>query len=120
MDTFAIDETSFPRPTSLPELAASVGRLARAGYVVALDEFQYFNRARLKDFCSLLQSEVDRLSSDAENVPGGLLVLGSIHTEMSALLEDRNAPLFNRTTDELALAHLDIGSLIELLDTHAD
>ncbi len=120
MDTFAISEDRFPRPTTLPQLANTVGQLARAGYVVALDEFQYFNRARLKDFCSLLQSEVDSLSSDAQNVSGGLLVLGSIHTEMSALLEDRSAPLFNRTTDELSLTHLDIASLIELLEAHAD
>ncbi len=66
MDTFAINEDAFPRPTNLSQLASIVGQLARAGYIVALDEFQYFNRARLKDFCSLLQSEVDRLSSDAE------------------------------------------------------
>jgi uncharacterized protein len=38
---------------------------------------------------------------------------------MAQLLEDRNAPLFNRTTDELNLGHLDIASIVELLDTHA-
>jgi hypothetical protein len=41
---------------------------------------------------------------------------------MTALLEDRTAPLFNRTTDRLELDHLDIGSVLEILraHTHAD
>ena len=39
---------------------------------------------------------------------------------MAALLEDRNAPLYNRTTDVLHLNHPDIASLKELLLTHAD
>jgi hypothetical protein len=39
---------------------------------------------------------------------------------MAALLEDRSAPLFNRTTDRLDLGHLDIGSILEILRTHAD
>ena len=47
-----------------------------------------------------------------------MIVLGSLHAEMSALLEDRSAPLFNRTTDMLALDHLDIASLIELLQAY--
>jgi hypothetical protein len=53
-------------------------------------------------------------------VPGGLLVLGSIQTEITALLEDRAAPLYNRTTDEIPLGHLDIESLIALLNAHAE
>ena len=36
---------------------------------------------------------MDRLAARAARVPGGLIVLGSIHTEMMALLEDRTAPL---------------------------
>jgi hypothetical protein len=47
-------------------------------------------------------------------------VLGSIHTEIQALLEDRSAPLYNRTTDELKLTHLDIQSVVALLKAHAD
>jgi hypothetical protein len=39
------------------------------------------------------------LQSQAEQIRGGLIVLGSIHTEMVALLEDRTAPLYNRVTD---------------------
>jgi hypothetical protein len=99
LETFQVDPATVPRPTSLRGLAHTIGQLARAGYVVALDEFQYFNRERLREFCSHLQEEVDQLSATADAVPGGLLVLGSIQTEINALLEDRAAPLYNRTTD---------------------
>lgn len=119
METFAVPDT-FRRPTTLAEFAKTIGALARAGYVVALDEFQYFNRERVYEFCSHLQREVDELSATAAGVRGGLLVLGSIHTEIAALLEDRAAPLYNRTTDEIHLTHLDVESLVELLDAHAD
>ena len=119
MDTFEIPAEKFARPATLAELARLVGELARAGYTVALDEFQYFNRERLRDFCSLLQAEVDRLSAKASDIPGGLLVLGSIHTEMAALLHNAQAPLYNRTTDELELGHLDIASVLEILAQHA-
>jgi AAA+ ATPase superfamily predicted ATPase len=119
MDTFEIPVAAFPRPKSLADLAKLIGALASAGYAVALDEFQYFNRERLRDFCSLLQAEVDLLSARAAQVPGGLLVLGSIHTEMAALLQERTAPLYNRTTDELDLGHLDVESVLEILSQHA-
>lgn len=116
LETFGIQE----RVTSLGELARLIGKLAEVGYIVALDEFQYFHRKQLADFCSLLQAEVDRLASKAAEVPGGLIVLGSLHAEMTALLENRDAPLFNRTTDTLELGHLDISSLLEMLRIHAD
>lgn len=118
MDMFAIPVADHPRPTSLAQLASTISRLARASYVVVLDEFQYFNRERLRDFASLLQAEVDQLTANAPNVPGGLIVLGSIHTEMSAILEDRSAPLYSRVTDELQLGHLDIESLCEVVEAH--
>ncbi len=51
---------------------------------------------------------------------GGLIVLGSIHTEMMALLEDRTAPLYNRVTDTIDLTHLDVSSIISILREHAD
>lgn len=51
---------------------------------------------------------------------GGLVVLGSIHADMVALLEDRNAPLFNRLTDQIELGHFDIASILEILRVHAD
>ena len=118
METFRIDSKEYPRPKNMLELAKSISAMARKGIVVTLDEFQYFNRERLTDFCSFLQSEVDTLSQEAERVPGGLIVLGSIHTEMTALLEDRSAPLYNRVTDEVDLQHLDVGSLLEMLRSH--
>ena len=49
-----------------------------------------------------------------------MLVLGSIQTEINALLEDLSAPLVNRTTDEIRLGHLDIESLVALLGAHAE
>ncbi len=107
-------------PTSLRTFASRLGALAESGWVIALDEFQYFNRKALYEFTSQLQAEVDRLAARADQVPGGLIVLGSVHTEMTALLEDRNAPLFNRLTDDLDVGHLDIASLLELLAIHAD
>lgn len=116
LETFGLDA----KVGSLGELARLIGRLARDGYVIALDEFQYFHRKQLSDFCSLLQAEVDRLAAQAGEVTGGLIVLGSLHAEMTALLEDRAAPLFNRTTDSLVLDHLDIGSILEILRAHAD
>ncbi len=116
LETFGIEA----RVTSLGELAQLIGHLAADGYVVALDEFQYFHRKHLSDFCSLLQAEVDRLAARAADIPGGLIVLGSLHAEMTAMLENRDAPLFNRTTDALELGHLDVASVLEILRTHAD
>ena len=64
-----------------------------------------------------LQPEVDRLR-DADKATGGLFVLGSIHSEMSAILEDRRSPLFNRVTDRLEIQHLDFATLKELWLAH--
>lgn len=116
LETFGLHD----RITSLGDLAQLIGRLATQGFIVALDEFQYFHRKQLADFCSLLQAEVDGLSRRAAQVTGGLIVLGSLHAEMTALLEDRDAPLYNRTTDQLELDHLDVGSILEILRAHAD
>lgn len=119
METFGIPCERVSRPRSFSELARLIGALARSRYIAVLDEFQYFNKKHLQQFCSDLQAEVDTLSSDASRVPGGLIVLGSIYTEMSALLEDRSAPLHNRTTDDILLSHLDIASVVEILRAHA-
>lgn len=118
-DTFRIPPEVCGRPHSLSELAKAVGTLAQAGYVIALDEFQYFTRSHLAEFASFLQREVDVLNARAASVPGGLLVLGSIHAEIQALLQDKSAPLFNRTTDEILLTHFDIASVLEVLRHHA-
>lgn len=107
-------------PTDLRSLATRIGSLIEKGWIVALDEFQYFNRKVLFEFTSQLQSEVDRLAAIADRVPGGLIVLGSLHTEMAALLDERTAPLYNRVTDDLDLGHLDISSVLEILEKHAD
>ena len=119
-DTFAIPTDQFPRPQNLAQFAKSIEALANAGYTLVLDEFQYFNRKGYEEFCSHLQAVVDRLSARADQVPGGLIVLGSIHTEMQALLEDRTAPLYNRVTDTIDLTHWEIASLLEMLTEHAD
>ena len=86
MDTFEVPDDRFPRPRTLAELARLVrrcpGRLHRRARRVPVLQSQ-----GVSEFCSLLQAAVDRLSADASHVPGGLVVLGSIHTEMAALLQ---------------------------------
>ena len=120
LDAFQVSADRFPRPRSLADLAKSIEALVRDGYVVVLDEFQYFNRKAFVEFCSYLQASVDRLQGDSNAVAGGLVVLGSIHTEMSALLEERSAPLYNRVTDSMELTHLDIGAIGAILRDHAE
>lgn len=120
MTTFGIETERFARPRSLLALATTLRELVEAGYVVVLDEFQYFSRKQLYEFTSHLQAVVDDLANRAEQVPGGLIVLGSLHSELVALLEDRHAPLYNRTTDQIELDHLDIASVLAILREHAD
>ena len=45
-------------------MARALGELCRAGFVVVLDEFQYFTRSTLRSFNSFLQAEVDLLRND--------------------------------------------------------
>lgn len=120
LETFHIPADQYPRPNDLLQLAKLLESMAEGGFILILDEFQYFNRKGYEPFCSYLQASVDRLAAKAEQVRGGLIVLGSIHTEMVALLEDRTAPLFNRVTDTINLTHLDIGSILSILKDHAD
>ena len=119
METFKVPEDRFPRPRSLSGLAKTIEALVREGYLVVLDEFRYFSRKPVFEFCSYLQAAVDRLGDDAAEVPGGLVVLGSIHTEMVALLEDRTVPLYNRVTDSIDLPHLDIAGVLEILNRYS-
>jgi AAA+ ATPase superfamily predicted ATPase len=119
LEAFQVPSERHPRPNDLLQLAKLLEAMAEAGYILILDEFQYFNRKGYEEFCSYLQASVDRLAAKAEQVPGGLIVLGSIHTEMVALLEDRTAPLYNRVTDTINLTHLDIGSILSILQDHA-
>lgn len=120
LEAFQVPAGAFSRPKSLAQLANTIGALAEAGYVIVLDEFQYLHRKGYEEFLSLLQAVVDRLSGTAERVSGGLIVLGSIQTEMAALLDDRAAPLFGRITDDIDLPHLDIAALCAILRDHAD
>ncbi len=120
LDTFQVPPERHPRPNNLLQLSRVLEAMAEGGYIIILDEFQYFNRKGYEEFCSYLQASVDRLAAKAHQVTGGLIVLGSIHTEMVALLEDRTAPLYNRVTDDINLTHLDIGSILSILRDHSD
>jgi AAA+ ATPase superfamily predicted ATPase len=120
LETFQVPSDLYPRPQDLLQLAKLFEAMAEGGYAVVLDEFQYFNRKGYEQFCSYLQAGVDRLAARAAEISGGLIILGSIYTEMTALLEDRSAPLYNRITDTIDLTHLDIHSIIEILRDHAD
>ncbi len=120
LETFGIQPEQFPYPRSLSDMALTLESLIAAGTIVILDEFQYFTRAPLADFPSYLQAAVDRLAAQPNRESGGLIVLGSIQTEMTALLDDRAAPLFNRVTDVLDLVHWDIGSVMSVLRDHTD
>src|SRR5207344_1169226 len=94
-------------PTDLQTLAARLADLAADGWVVVLDEFQYFQKKSLYPFNSMLQFEVDRFRLGERPARGGMVLLGSLHTEMMALLEDRRAPLFGRLSGGIELGHLD-------------
>ncbi len=86
-------------------------------WVTVIDEFQYFNRKVLSEFQSHLQRVLDQARGDT-GIKGGIFTLGSIHTEMTAILEDRNAPLFNRVTDRLSIGHWDFETLFEMFRAH--
>jgi AAA+ ATPase superfamily predicted ATPase len=118
LDVFGVDAATLPDLASLRAMAQTIGVLADQGHVVILDEFQYFCRKQLFEFTSHLQEVVDERSARANEVPGGLIALGSIHTDMMALLEDRKAPLYSRTTDDVSLDHLDVESLLERPGRH--
>lgn len=97
------------------DMAETIAVMCNLGWVVVIDEFQYFHRKVLSPFTSFLQEQVDKLR-DTEK--GGLFVLGSIHTEMTAILEDRSSPLFNRVTHRIEVGHWDFATLFEMLDAH--
>ena len=96
-------------------IADFIELVCERGMVVIIDEFQYFHRKALSEFTSHLQSRVDKLRNTKN---GGLFVLGSIHTEMTAILEDQSSPLFNRITHRIELDHWDFETLFEMFNTH--
>jgi AAA+ ATPase superfamily predicted ATPase len=120
LEVFEVETGSLPPLRDLRSVATLIGALVDQGRVVVLDEFQYFTRQRLSEFTSHLQAVVDERAARASETRGGLIVLGSLHSEMNALLEDRKAPLYSRTTDELHVEHLDIASVLELLRAHTN
>ena len=94
------------------DIAGLIARLnENMGTVVIIDEFQYFNKPALSSFRSFLQAQVDMLRDQRR---GGLFVLGSIHTEMTAILEDRSSPLFNRLTHKVDVSHWDFQTLFDM------
>ncbi|HER26363.1 MAG TPA: ATP-binding protein, partial [Rhodospirillales bacterium] len=100
---------------SFSDVARIIAVLNFRGVIVVIDEFQYFHRKTLSPFTSFLQAEVDKLRDLGR---GGLIVLGSIHTEMIAILDDRTSPLFNRVTHRITVGHWDFETLFEMFATH--
>ena len=101
----------------LPGIAMAIGSLCAADVIMVLDEFQICLNGPLSPFPSLLQAQVDRLQNNQSSV-GGLIVVGSVQTEMEALLEDRKAPLFGRATFRMALDPWDIGTVFDVCENH--
>ena len=100
----------------LAGVADAVGSLCRGGVTVVLDEFQVCRRGPLKGFPSLLKTHIDRLQN--MNPVGGMILLGSVQTEMEALLDDRQAPLFGRKTFDLSLGPWLPSTMLEVADRH--
>lgn len=98
------------------DIASLLRTLWRSNFVTAIDEFQYFHRKALSPFLSYLQLQVDL--ARASDSPGGMFALGSIHTEMTAVLEDKDSPLFNRVTHRIEVGHWDFETLFEMFREH--
>lgn len=101
---------------TLPAIAATIGSLCAKGVIVALDEFQICLRGPLRALPSLLQTQVDYLQ-DIET-EGGIIVLGSVQSEMNLLLEDSRTPLFGRTTFNLNFGPWDLRTVFQVCDLH--
>ncbi len=97
------------------DMANLIEGMCEVGIIIIIDEFQYFHRKSLSEFTSHLQPRVDTLRDTNK---GGLFVLGSIHTEMTAILEDQTSPLFNRITDRIEIDHWDFETLFEMFKSH--
>ena len=96
-------------------MARAIAAMNRAGIIVILDEFQYFTSPQLAPFNSFLQGEVDVLRDSKR---GGLFVLGSLQSEMRALLDDTAAPLYGRLTHSFHLDHWDFEDLLAVYNDH--
>lgn len=115
-DTFGDLELAQQTCKNFADINASLAVLMQRGYICAVDEFQYFNRASLSEFPSHLQFRIDQLRSS--EATGGLFALGSIHTEMTAVLDDKNSPLFNRISHRISVGHWDFETLFEMFREH--
>lgn len=103
---------------NLHDVASLIGKLIDRGEIVVLDEFQYLNRERLRPLLSYLQEVVDARKG-TEGI-GGLIVAGSIHTEMKAILENKDSPLYGRITDKLTINHFTPAAIKEVLSEHCE
>ncbi len=102
-----------PSVADFASMADAIGKLCGGNVIVVLDEFQYFVRGTLYAFNSFLQAEVDKLRG---TTTGGIFVLGSIQTEMQALLNDKAAPLYGRATHHFDLDHWDFEDLLQVFE----
>ena len=115
-DTFSDQAFARKACANFSDIAMLLQVLWSRGYIAAIDEFQYFHRKSLSAFLSHLQSNIDK--TRATTTGGGLFALGSIHTEMTAVLEDKSSPLFNRVTDRIQITHWDFETLFEMFREH--
>jgi hypothetical protein len=111
-------DQDFARKTcgDFSDIAGLLRALWRINFVTAIDEFQYFHRKSLSPFLSFLQHHVDEARTRGSK--GGMFALGSIHTEMTAVLEDKDSPLFNRVTHRIKVGHWDFETLFEMFREH--
>ena len=98
-------------------VAGAVRRICGAGGIVALDEFQACHQGPLRPLAASLQAAVDELQREDEG--GALIVLGSVQTEMEALLHDRREPLYGRATHSLTLRPWRVATTLEVAAGHA-
>ena len=115
IEDYGIDQDLAREFKTFADMANVIARRSKLDRVTIIDEFQYFHRKALTPFTSFLQAEVDKLRDTRK---GGLFVLGSIHTEMTAILEDRASPLFNRVTHRIEVGHWDFATLFEMFAAH--
>ncbi|MEI8397375.1 MAG: ATP-binding protein [Rhodospirillaceae bacterium] len=116
----ALEDTGLERDTARDfrnfyDVSSLIREMCREEFIISIDEFQYFHRKSLSEFTSYFQADIDKLRDTSG---GGIFVLGSIHTEMTAILEDQMSPLFNRVTHRIELGHWDFATLFEMFDAH--
>ncbi len=102
----------------LSDVARALEAMLMENHTVVLDEFQYLNHAKLKPLLSYLQSVVDQFQGGSRSTTGGLIVAGSIHTEMEAILSDKSAPLYGRVTHLLDVNHFSPSTVRSILRDH--